>query len=228
VQRHLFPTVNRDTARLLALGGWDVVIPADQGCCGALELHAGRLDAFRTRAPALARQFPADLDHIVSNAAGCGSALREISHWLPHEPETHRLAERVRDVSEVLVAAELPLGRLEITVGYQDPCHLAHGQRVRREPRALLQKIPGLTLVDLPEGDLCCGSAGIYNLLEPAVAEALVARKVQRIVESGVRVVAAGNPGCLLQIAAGCRARGVEVDVVHPVELLARAVRSVR
>jgi len=122
--------------------------------------------------------------------------------------------------------ADLPLGRLDLTVTYHEPCHLAHGQRVRSEPRALLGRIPGLTLVELPEGDLCCGSAGIYNLLEPEMAEALVTRKVARIVETGARVVATGNPGCMLQIANACRARGVDVEVVHPVELVARAVRS--
>ncbi len=111
-------------------------------------------------------------------------------------------------------------------MAYHEPCHLAHGQRVRSEPRALLRKIPGLTLVELPEGDLCCGSAGIYNLLEPEMAETLVAGKVARIVETGARVVATGNPGCMLQIANACRARGVDVEVVHPVELVARAVRS--
>jgi glycolate oxidase iron-sulfur subunit len=226
VQRHLYPAINRDTVRLLSLAGWDVVVPPGQGCCGALDLHGGRLDEFRARARALARAFPPDLDLVVTNAAGCGSAMREYGHWLPHAPEVTRLAERTRDVTEVLATAALPLVRLELTVTYHEPCHLAHGQRVRSAPRALLGSIPGLTLVELPESDLCCGSAGIYNLLEPAMAEALAARKVARIVETGARVVATGNPGCLLQIAKGCRARGVDVEVVHPVELVARAVRS--
>jgi glycolate oxidase iron-sulfur subunit len=133
------------------------------------------------------------------------------------------VAGRVRDVSELLVDADLPLAPLPLTVTYHDACHLAHGQRVRQEPRALLGRIPGLRLVELPDSDLCCGSAGVYNLLEPEVARELLARKVQRILETGARVVAAANPGCLLQIAQGCRARGLDVTLVHPVELLARA-----
>ncbi|MBI2216590.1 MAG: (Fe-S)-binding protein [Candidatus Rokubacteria bacterium] len=223
VQRHLYPHVNRDTARLLSLAGWEVVVPRDQGCCGALELHAGHLDAFRRRARSLVASFPLDCDFIAVNAAGCGSAMKEYHHWTD-EPLVRGFALKTRDITELLVEAELPLGRLDGTVAYHDACHLAHGQRIRREPRELLARIPGLVLVELPESDLCCGSAGVYNLLEPELAERLLERKVQRIVESGARVIAAGNPGCLLQIAKGCRARGVAVEVVHPVELLARAV----
>jgi glycolate oxidase iron-sulfur subunit len=223
VQRHLYPAVNRDTARLLSLAGWDVVVPRAQGCCGALELHAGRLEAFRERARGLAAAFPSDLDFVVTNAAGCGSAMKEYDHWVD-TPAGRRLALTTRDVSEVLADAELPLGRLDLTVTYHDACHLAHGQRIRAEPRALLRGIPGLRLVDLAESDLCCGSAGVYNLVHPEIADQLLARKVDRILETGARVVAAGNPGCLMQIAKGCRERGVDVEVVHPVELLARAV----
>jgi glycolate oxidase iron-sulfur subunit len=132
----------------------------------------------------------------------------------------------VRDVSEVLADCDLPLRPLPGTVTYHDACHLAHGQRVRSEPRALLRRIPGLALVDLPESDLCCGSAGVYNLQHPDVADRLLDRKVARIAETGARMVAAGNPGCLMQIARGCRERGMEIEVVHPVELLARAVSA--
>ncbi|MEK7701904.1 MAG: heterodisulfide reductase-related iron-sulfur binding cluster [candidate division NC10 bacterium] len=220
VQRHLYPGVNRDTARLLSLAGYDVIVPPAQGCCGALELHAGRADALRARARALAAVFPDDLDFVVTNAAGCGSAMKEYGHWAP---EAAWLAGRARDVVEVLADAELPLGPLPVTVTYHDACHLAHGQRVRQEPRALLRRIPGLKLIELGDSDLCCGSAGVYNLLEPAIAGELLAQKATRIAESGATVVATGNPGCLLQIAQGCRARGLDVEIVHPVELLARA-----
>jgi len=220
VQRHLYPGVNRDTARLLSFAGYDVVVPPGQGCCGALELHAGRTDALRGRARALATVFPDDLDFVVTNAAGCGSAMKEYGRWAP---ETEWLAGRARDVTEVLADAELPLGPLPVTVTYHDACHLAHGQRVRGEPRALLRRIPGLRLVELADSDLCCGSAGVYNLLEPAIAGELLAQKVKRIKDTGATVVATGNPGCLLQIAQGCRARGLDVELVHPVELLARA-----
>jgi glycolate oxidase iron-sulfur subunit len=224
VQRHLFADVNRDTARLLALAGWDVVIPRAQGCCGALDLHAGRVDALRARATALAAALPSDVDWIVTNAAGCGSAMREYGHWTADEA-VGRLASRTRDVSELLADADLPLGPLPLTVAYHDACHLAHGQKVRAAPRALLGKIPELTLVPLADSELCCGSAGVYNILEPDMAERLLEHKIRRIIESGARVVAAGNPGCLLQIASGCRRRGLEVEVVHPVTLVARAAR---
>jgi glycolate oxidase iron-sulfur subunit len=222
VQRHLYPDVNRDTARLLNLAGYDVVIPRAQGCCGALELHAGRVDALRGRARALAAVFAPGVDWIVTNAAGCGAAMREYHHWVP-DPAVERIAQRTRDVSELLLDAELPLARMERTVAYHDACHLSHGQKVRTAPRALLRRIPGLTLVELSGGELCCGSAGVYNLLEPAMADELLALKIDRIVESGARTVVAGNPGCLMQIAKGCRARGLDIEVLHPVTLLGQA-----
>jgi glycolate oxidase iron-sulfur subunit len=224
VQRHLYADVNHDTARLLALAGWDVVVPRGQGCCGALELHGGRLDALRRRAIALASVFPGDADWVVTNAAGCGSAMREYGHWTADAAAT-RMASRTRDVTELLADAELPLAPLPLTVTYHDPCHLAHGQKVRAAPRALLAKIPGLTVVPLGDSELCCGSAGVYNILEPEMAERLLAQKIDRIVESGARTVVTGNPGCILQIASGCRRRGVAIEVIHPVTLLARAVR---
>jgi glycolate oxidase iron-sulfur subunit len=225
VQRHLYPDVNADTAWLLALAGYDVVAPPHQGCCGALDLHAGRLDVFRSRARALAQALPDDVDIVVVNAAGCGSAMKEYGHRLD-DPAVKRVAERTRDVSEVLAAADLPRGRLDVTVTYHDACHLAHGQRIRAEPRALLRGIPGLRLVELADSDLCCGSAGVYNVLEPEVAERLLDLKVARVAETGARVVAAGNPGCLLQIAKGCRARGLDVEILHPVQLLARSAAA--
>jgi glycolate dehydrogenase iron-sulfur subunit len=220
VQRHLYPHVNRDTARLLSLAGFEVVIPRGQGCCGALELHAGRLEAHAARARALASAFPADLDFIVTNAAGCGAAMKEYGHRIP---ELTPFATRVRDVTEILAGADLRLGPLDLTVTYHDACHLVHGQRVRHEPRQLLGRIRGLRLVELGDSELCCGSAGVYNLLEPDMARELLDEKLDRIAESGARVVAAANPGCLLQIAWGCRERGLDVAIVHPVELLARA-----
>jgi glycolate oxidase iron-sulfur subunit len=222
VQRHLFDDVNRDTIRLLSLAGWDVLVPRGQGCCGALELHTGRDDAFRRRALALAAAFPADVDHVVTNVAGCGTAMRTYGHWLPGTPAA-ALAGRVRDVTELLVDAELPLRPLPLTVTYHDACHLAHGQQVRQPPRTLLRRIPGLTLVELADSGICCGSAGVYNILEPDMADRLLDLKLARIAETGAPVVAAGNAGCLLQIAKGARAAGMALEVVHPVTLLARA-----
>jgi glycolate oxidase iron-sulfur subunit len=225
IQRHVFPDVNRDTALLLSLAGWDVFVPRAQGCCGALDLHAGRVDALRARAAALGGAFPADADWIVTNAAGCGSAMREYGHWTTDEAAV-RVAQRTRDVSELLAEADLPLRPLPITVTYHDACHLVHGQKVRAAPRALLAKIPELTVVPLADSELCCGSAGVYNILEPAMAEHLLEAKIARIVESGARTVVTGNPGCLLQIAAGCRRRGLDIEVIHPVTLVARAARG--
>jgi glycolate oxidase iron-sulfur subunit len=221
VQRHLHPHVNRDTARLLSLAGWEVVIPRRQGCCGALDLHAGRLDEYRARGRALAALF-ADADVVVSNAAGCGSAMRDWARWL--DGEAAQVAGRVRDVTQVLAQANLPLGPLHLTATYHDACHLVHGQKIHAEPRALLARIPGLRLVPLADSDVCCGSAGVYNLLEPEMAEPLLDAKLTRIAETGAPTVVTGNPGCMLQIAKGARARGIDLEVVHPVELLARSV----
>ncbi len=224
VQRLVFPRVNVETARLLTWAGYDVVIPREQGCCGALHLHAGRLDAARALARRLIGQFDRSMDWIVTNAAGCGSAVREYSHWLDADREALAFSLKARDVSELLAEADLPLRRLDLTVTYHDPCHLAHGQKVRREPRRLLARIPGIKLVELADSDLCCGSAGVYNLFEPDMADRLLALKVERIAATGASVLATGNPGCLLQIARGCRERGLAVEVLHPVELLGRAL----
>ena len=225
VQRFFFPEVNAQTARLLAAAGYEVVVPAGQGCCGALHLHAGRVDEFRPMARALMAAFGDEVDVIVTNAAGCGSALREYGHWL-EGVGARGFATRVRDVSEVLVEADLPLGEVRETVTYHDACHLAHGQKVRQAPRALLRRIPGLRLIELADSDLCCGSAGVYNLVEPEMAGELARRKVERIRETGARVVATGNPGCLMQIAREARTQGLDLEVVHPVELLSRALAA--
>jgi glycolate oxidase iron-sulfur subunit len=224
VQRFFYPDVNADTARLLSAAGYDVVTPRSQECCGALHLHAGRLDEFRAMARRLTPAF-ADVDLVVVNAAGCGSALKEYGHWLADDAARF-FSERVRDVSEVLVGCDLPLRPLRETVTYHDACHLAHGQRIRAEPRELLRRIPGLTLVDLPDSELCCGSAGVYNLLEPEMAGELGRQKARRIRETGARVVVAGNPGCLMQMRQHCRAEGLSVEVAHPVTLLARALEE--
>ncbi|MBI4609628.1 MAG: (Fe-S)-binding protein [Candidatus Rokubacteria bacterium] len=224
VQRFLFPHVNELTARLLSLAGYEVLIPPEQGCCGALHLHAGRLDKARQLARRLLVAFDREVDVVVANAAGCGAAMREYGHWLHDDSRAAAFSQAVCDVSELLADAELPLRPTEVTVTYHDPCHLSHGQRVRAQPRALLKKIPALELVELPDSELCCGSAGIYNLLEPEMADRLLELKIQRIAETGARIVATGNPGCLLQIAKGCRERGLAVELLHPVELLARAL----
>ena len=225
VQRFFFPEINLATARLLSAAGWEVVVPRGQGCCGALHLHAGRLDEFRAMARSLMATLGQDVDIVVTNAAGCGSALKEYGHWLGDE-RAERFAGLVKDISEVLVDADLPLGELRETVTYHDACHLAHGQRVRAQPRELLRRIPGLTLVDLKDSDLCCGSAGVYNLLEPEMAAELGRRKVERIRETGARIVATGNPGCIMQISQQALEAGLVLEVMHPVTLLSHALRE--
>ncbi len=225
VQRFFYPHVNAHSARLLSAAGYEVIVPREQACCGALHLHAGRLDEFRDMARKIMTAFGGDVDVVVANAAGCGSALKEYGRWLG-DTGAEGFALKVRDICQVLADADLPLGELPLTVTYHDACHLAHGQRVREEPRALIGRIPGLRLVELPEGELCCGSAGVYNLLEPEIAAELARRTVARIRETGAGTVVSGNPGCLLQIGRQCRAEGLRIEVLHTVELLARALRD--
>jgi glycolate dehydrogenase iron-sulfur subunit len=224
VQALLFPEVNRATVALLARAGYRVVVPAGQGCCGALHLHWGDRASGRALARSNLGAF-ADADWIVTNAAGCGAALRDYGHLLGGDLQAPALAGRVRDVTELL-AEHLPGPRqpLDLTVTYHEPCHLAHAQRVREAPRTLLRAIPGLRVAELAESDLCCGSAGVYNLMEPELAGRLLARKLDRIAATGADVVATGNPGCLLQLRRGLADRGLAVRAHHPVELLAWSV----
>ena len=219
VQRHLFPDVNHDTVQLLSLAGWDVVVPRGQGCCGALELHAGQAEQFRERARALLAALPDDVEFVVTNAAGCGAAMRDYGHWLPGAAAA-RLAGRVRDVSEVLAEAPLPLGPLPLTVAYHDACHLAHAQRIREPPRTLLRSIPGLELVEIPDGDQCCGSAGIYNLVQPESARQIGERKADNVLSARPDRLCSANPGCTMQIQKILRSRGIDLPTAHPIELL--------
>jgi glycolate oxidase iron-sulfur subunit len=213
----VFGPANAATVEVLARNGFEVEIPEGQGCCGALHRHAGDPDAAeRLHAKNLAAFRLDAVDAVVVNSAGCGAALREGGD---------AFARKVRDVTELLAQAGLrePPGSLRLRVAYDDPCHLLHGQRIAAAPRALLRAIPELELFDLPGCKDCCGAAGIYNLTQPAMSARLLERKVQAIRETNPDVVATGNPGCLLQIASGVRAAKLAVEVVHPVELLARA-----
>jgi len=220
----LFDSTNRAAAMLLQHAGARVVVIRDQ-CCGALFAHAGQGDAARERSRAVARGLPGDADWIVTTAAGCGAHIRGLHHVVPDEPGAADVAARARDALSLLAELGLPAprGGLAATVAIHDPCHLAHGQGVRGEVRALLRTVPGLRLVELEESDMCCGSAGTYNLTERAMARRLLERKVRRIEDSGATVIAAANPGCLLQIRAGMLKRGLRAAVEHPLDLLARA-----
>ena len=233
----MFPRINHEAVRLLVLAGCEVTVPRGQCCCGALQAHAGMRRLARDLARANVRAFdPGGYDFVVNDSAGCGAALRGSGERLHDDPLAEpaaRLAARVRDIAEVLGQLGLPEPAAALhsardpakplRVGYHDPCHLAHAQQVRNEPRALLRRLPGVELVDLPDSDWCCGSAGVYDLAHPALADAQLARKVDSIAAVAPEVVVASNPGCAMHMARGAAARGLDVQVVHLVELLARA-----
>jgi glycolate oxidase iron-sulfur subunit len=235
VQQLAFSHVNEATIRVLRAEGCAVTVPSDQACCGALTLHAGYPD----RARAFARDTiesldRADIERIVVNAAGCGSAMKEYGQLLADDPawadRARRFSAKVRDVSEVL--AELPPRAprhpIAARVAYHDACHLAHGQQVRAQPRQLLHSIPGLEVVTPAESEMCCGSAGIFNLVQPATAEQLGHRKVRNLAALTPDLIATGNPGCTLQIAAAAADRGWVCPIVHPVELLDASISGTR
>jgi glycolate oxidase iron-sulfur subunit len=224
----LFADVNDATVRVLTENGCEVEVRQDEACCGALHLHNGApADAQALARRNVAAFSPGDYDAIVSNAAGCSAELRHYGGLLPGDPDAAAFGHKVRDVAEYL--AEIGWtpprgpGAYEGAVAYDEPCHLLHAQRISDPPKRLLESIPGLTRVPLEEADACCGSAGVYSLLQPALSSRIGGRKIEAIRRSGARVVATGNPGCLLQIRAGVRAAGLDVQVVHPVVLLASA-----
>jgi glycolate oxidase iron-sulfur subunit len=228
VQDAVFRTHNEATLRCLTRQGVEVVVPRAQRCCGALHAHAGEPETTRALARGTIAAFEAaEVEAVVVNVAGCGAHLKAYGHLLRQDPawaeRAAAFARRVVDATEYLARVPLvgPLGPLPLRATYHEPCHLAHGQRVRTAPRRLLQAIPGLELVELEEADLCCGSAGVYNLLEPGIASRLLARKLERIAATGATVVASGNPGCLLQLRVGLVQRGLPIRACHPVELLA-------
>jgi glycolate oxidase iron-sulfur subunit len=248
VQSVFFPQVNVATARVLAAEGCDVIIPRGQGCCGALSLHSGRLEeaaGFARRTIAVFEE--AGVDAIVVNSAGCGSAMKEYERLLAAVPEpdpalalagqeesaawvsrADALSARVRDLAEFL--AELgpvaPRHPLPVTAAYHDACHLAHAQRITRQPRELLRAIPGLNLVELPDAGTCCGSAGIYNLLQPDAARELGQLKADSVQATGARLVISANPGCTLQIASELGRRGEPIATAHTAEILDASIRG--
>ena len=220
VMESMFGRVNRATLQLLLANGFDVEVPATQRCCGALLVHAGRPDRARELARANLQAF-ADADVVINNSAGCGCAMKEYGHLLASD-DGRRFAAKCRDISEFLAEHELsatPAHR-PLRVAYDDPCHLCHGQGVRQPPRDLLRQVPGLELVAQHDPESCCGSAGIYNLLQPELATEIGQRKVAALLAAAPDVIATGNPGCMLQIDSQLRRSGHQVAVRHPVELL--------
>lgn len=237
VMSTVFAATDRATIRVLNANGYEVVVPEDQGCCGALTVHAGALD----RARGLARRNIAafeqsDADYVVVNAAGCGAELKEYARLFAGAPDwSDRAAAftaRVRDITELLGAllAENRLNTrfapLPLRITYQEPCHLAHAQRITLPPRALLGAIPELELVEMEESSLCCGSAGIYNITRPAMANRLGDRKVRHILATGAQAVVTANPGCHLQLRASLQRAGSPLPVLHIVDLLDAAYRG--
>jgi glycolate dehydrogenase iron-sulfur subunit len=235
VQRVFFSRVNAATARVLAAEGCEVVIPEKQPCCGALMLHSGMED----EAAALARKMiaafeAADVDTIIINSAGCGSTMKEYGYLLRDDPAWAKRAAafsaKCRDIAEFLAELE-PIARrhpLKTRVAYHDACHLQHAQGVREQPRSLLGKIPQLDVAEIPEGSLCCGSAGVYNLLQPETANQLGSRKVDNLLTTNADAVVSANPGCLLQLMNGLRRRGLKtMPAFHMIELLDASIRGI-
>ena len=233
VQRVLFAGANAATQHVLSAEGWEVRAPRRPRCCGSLQQHTG----YEPEAQALARETIAAFegcDVVAVNAAGCGSGMKEYDHLLADDPawaeRARSFTAKVRDVHELLAEHEprAPRHPLPLRVAYHDPCHLAHAQGVREQPRAVLREIPGLVLLEPPEWELCCGSAGIYNLVEPEAAADLAARKVDNLLATGAEAIAAANPGCALQIDAELRRRGRRLPIWHPMELLSLSLRGGR
>jgi len=229
VQQVLAPQINWATLRVLAANGVEVVIPRGQGCCGSLGMHTGDSASARALAEHNLKTFTLDVDAIITNAAGCGSGMKEYALLFGNtrfERRAEAFAAKVKDVSEFLDAlGPLPPKPLPepVTAAYHDACHLAHAQGITAAPRRLLSAIPNLSLAEIPEGELCCGSAGTYNIEQPDIAAELGARKARNVLETGANMVVTGNIGCLVQIRNHLAAAGKPLPVLHTTEVLARA-----
>jgi glycolate oxidase iron-sulfur subunit len=234
VQSVFFPRVNAATARVLAAEGCDVIIPRDQGCCGALSSHSGRAaEAVRFAQRTIETFEAADLDAIVVNSAGCGSAMKEYERLFADTPEwaarAAALSAKVRDLAEFLDDLGPAAERHPVAAraAYHDACHLGHAQRITAAPRALLRAIPGFELVELPDAGTCCGSAGVYNLLQPEAARELGSRKADSVVATDASLLVSANPGCTLQISAELAARGIALRTAHTAEILDASINGV-
>jgi glycolate oxidase iron-sulfur subunit len=233
VQREFFPGTNAATARVLAAEGFEVVAPAKQGCCGALSAHNGRAAEAQSFARSLVDTFEASgVDWVVVNAAGCGSTMKEYADLLADDPAYAERAKaftaKVRDVSEILVEQGTVATRhpLPVTVAYHDACHLGHAQGIRAQPRELLRGIPGLDVKEIAEAEICCGSAGIYNILNPEPARELGDRKAANVLKTGASLLVTANPGCLMQVASSIERAGGHIALAHTVEVLDASIRG--
>jgi len=232
IMDQVFRDINVATIRVLTANGCEVITPPQQQCCGALHTHAGEAERGRKLARHNIDVFEAyNCDAIIINSAGCGSNLKEYGHLLrddlAYAERAQAFSTKVKDISEFLASIDLnrDMGEVPRTITYHDACHLVHGQKIKQQPRQLLQAIPGVTLVNLKEADWCCGSAGIYNITNQEMAQTLLQRKIDNIVATGATVIATGNPGCMMQIALGARERDIPLDVVHPIQLIDEAYR---
>lgn len=230
VMPELLPQVNHATVRVLAANGYRVMAPPAQRCCGALQAHAGELERARQLARHNIEVFESTgASRVAVNSAGCGAMMKEYGHLLAGDADyagrAQAFSQRVCDISEILATAPLQgtLQPLPMRVAYDDPCHLLHGQRVREQPRTLLRQVPGLELLDVPEGDWCCGSAGTYNLVHTDMAQTLLDRKMEHMASIHPQLIVTGNPGCLLQLRQGVKRHQLDVEVMHPIEVLAQA-----
>lgn len=235
VQRVFFPGVNASTVRVLNAEGYDVLVPEGQGCCGALSLHAGREEEAEGFAAKLIARFEYEaFDHIIINAAGCGSTLKQYGELFAADDamrdRAQAFASKVADINEFLASIEprAKRGPMKARVAYHDACHLAHAQRIRSQPRALLRGIPELELLEIPSGEQCCGSAGVYNLLQPESAHEIGVRKVENVLSTKPELLASANPGCTLQIQSILRERGIELPAMHPIQILDRSIQAAR
>lgn len=238
VQRLFFSPINEATVRVLTANGCEVIIPKSQGCCAALPAHQGQ----EMQAQQLAKQMidsfaDTNVDYVIINAAGCGHTLKEYGHILGNDAEyankAQEFSQKVRDIQEFLSSIKLttklsPLRDEELKIVYQDACHLLHGQKISLQPRQLLKKIPGITLKEPLDAALCCGSAGIYNMLQPDVANELGQQKVTNLLNTGADVIASPNPGCALQITKHLRYQEKQPIVMHPIELLDYSIRGIK
>ncbi len=233
VQREFFPGVNAATVRVLSAEGFEVVAPPAQGCCGALSSHSGREEeAQRFARDLIAELERADVDHVVVNSAGCGSAMKDYVHLLADDPEwagrAEALSAKVRDVAEILFDAGPVSTRhpLDVTIAYHDACHLGHAQGIRSQPRELLRGIPGLTLREIADRDICCGSAGVYNILNPVPARELGDLKAANVLATGAELLVTANPGCLMQVASSIERSGRTMALAHTIEVLDASIRG--
>jgi glycolate oxidase iron-sulfur subunit len=231
VQRVFFGDVNAATIRVLAALGCEVVVPPEQGCCGGLAAHAGREPEAMDAARRLIEVFErAGVDVVAINSAGCGSTMKEYTHLLRDDPEFAErakvMAAKCRDISELVaeLGLEGALQPIRLKIAYHDPCHLQHAQGIRTQPPRLLTAIPGIELIELAESAICCGSAGVFNLLEPKTAGELADRKAEHVMRSGAQALVSANPGCLLHIASGLKRAGHPLPMYHVIEIIDAAL----